>query len=554
MRERNLYLYLLCTLLFVLASCGTNNTRKRHLTERLFLERSRITITHPGVRPGQGTGSQGPMVLNEQVNYSEQPQLANINDNNPDESRLDTNKVYTLSQVTVTSRARFAPVREGQVNIDFIIHVPEAYLSDDFQLTITPELITPDSVVNLDDVVLRGKNFIELQKKDYERFQQYLDGIIDPSAYDSAFVNHRGVNRELGKRRQTELDSYYNKWALMQEYRDWRNTQQAKYDAYNVKHSEELRQKLIKHEQKYRPQFNRRLAMRADTTELGRKYRAERKKIIASSPVKRQITLDAIPVQYREFYFKNITPEDLGPLLPRDKDSIALANEYLLHDKIAANEARGSRQQEVFKYMVPAPYRPDAHYSTTIVPGKNYSYRYTRTYPVTAGMKNLKLTLGGNITAVDRSYYKIQYIDTLSYVISSMDELADGSLLGNPAFTADQRTEYMHALKLLRNREYQRALNILSDYDDYNTAVALTCLGYNGRAYNMLATLPQTANTHYLAAILCSRLKEMQAAVDHLMEACRLDPGKINRAQRDPEISKMIQDYNLQEHLNAIEN
>ncbi|NDV58336.1 hypothetical protein [Bacteroides sp. 519] len=552
MRERTYtYLYLIGILL-MLASCTNNSTRKRHLTEQLFLERSQITITHPGDRSGQGDGGRGAMVLNEQVNYSQEPLDASITDNHQDEARLDTNKVYALSQVTVTSRARFAPVREGLVNIDFIIHVPEAYLSDDFQLTITPNLLHNDSVVALEDVVLRGKNFIELQQQDYERYQKYLDGIIDPTAYDSAFVDRHGVNRELGRRRQTELGSYYNKWSLMQEYRDWRNTQQAKYDTYNVKHGEELRKKLIKHEQKYRALFNRRIAMRADTTELGRKYRSERKKIIESSPVKRQITLDAVPIQYREFYFKNITPEDLSPLLPRDKDSIALANEYLLHDKIAANEARGSRQQEVFKYMVPAPYRPDAHFSTTIIPGKNYSYRYTRTYPVTAGMKNLKLTLGGNITAVDRSYYKIQYVDTLSYVISSMDELADGSLLGNPEFTTDQRTEYMHALKLLRNREYQRALNILSDYDDYNTAVTLTCLGYNGRAYNMLATLPQTANTHYLAAILCSRLKEMQAAVDHLMEACRLDPGKINRAERDPEISKMIRDYNLREHLDKL--
>ncbi|NDV60577.1 hypothetical protein D0T85_21030 [Bacteroides sp. 519] len=536
----------------MLASCTNNSTRKRHLTERLFLERSQITITHPGDRPGQGDGGRGAMVLSEQVNYSQEPLDASTTDSHQDEARLDTNKVYALSQVTVTSRARFAPVREGLVNIDFIIHVPEAYLTDDFQLTITPNLLHNDSVVHLDDVVLRGKNFIELQQQDYERYQKYLDGIIDPTAYDSAFVDHRGVDRELGRRRQTELDSYYSKWSLMQEYRDWRNTEQAKYDEYNVKRAEDLRQKLIAHDIKYHNALNRRLATRQDTSELGYKYRKERKKLIESAPVKRQITLDAVPAKYREFYFKGISPEDLEPLLPKDKDSIALAGEYLLHEKIAANEVKGSRQQEVFKYMVPAPYRPDAHYSATITPGKNYSYRYTRTYPVTVGLKNLKLTLGGSITATDRSYYKIQPLDTLSYVIASMDELADGSLLGNPEFTADQRTEYMHALRLLRNREYQRALNILNEYDDYNTAVTLTCLGYDAKAYNLLATLPQTANTHYLAAILCYRLKEHQAAVDHLMEACRLDPGKINRAERDPEISKMIRDYNLREHLDKL--
>ncbi|NDV60583.1 hypothetical protein D0T85_21060 [Bacteroides sp. 519] len=520
--------------------------RKRHLTERLFLERSHISITHPGGRPGQ----QGPMVLAEQVNYS--TNQAGIEGTQEAEAALDTNKVYMLSQVTVTSRARFAPIREGQVNIDFIVHVPEAYLSDDFQLTLTPELMHGDSLVKLEDVVLRGTNFIELQKQDYERFEEYLNSIIDPSAYDSAFVDHRGVNRELGRRRQTELDQYYNKWTLMQEYRDWRNTQQAEYDAYNIKQAEVLRKKLIAHDMKYQALFARRLAMHADTLELGRKYRTERKRIVDTSSSRRQITLDGVPAKYREFYLKGITPEDLEPLLPQERDSLQIASSFLLHQKIAANEVRGSRQEEMFRYMVPAPYRPDAHYNAVIAPGKNYMYRYTRSYPVTAGLKNIRLTLGGNITATDRSYYKISRVDTLSYIISSMDELADGSLLGNPQFTTDQRTEYMHALKLLRNREYQRALSILNDYNDYNTAVALTCLGYDGKAYNTLAALPQNSNTHYLAAILCSRLKEMQAAVDHLMEACRLDPDKVNRAQRDPEISKMIRDYNLQEYLNGL--
>ncbi|NDV57353.1 hypothetical protein [Bacteroides sp. 519] len=550
MRENKL-LYILGILL-TLASCNTGSTHKRHLTERLFLERSHIAITHPSDQPGQANRQQGPMVLAEQVNYTTEPQLTNAEAAQEDEARLDTNKVYTLSQVTVTSRARFAPVREGQVTIDFVIRVPQAYLSDDFQVTLTPELLHNDSLVKLEDVVLRGKNFIELQKQDYERFEEYLSGIIDPSAYDSAFVDHRGVNRELGRRRQTELDQYYNKWALMQEYRDWRNTQQAEYDAYNIKQAEVLRRKLISHDMKYQTAFSRQLAMRADTSRLGHKYRSERKKLIDTAPGRRQITLNAVPAKYREFYRKGITPEDLEPLLPQERDSLQIAEGFVLHQKIAANEVKGSRQEEMFRYMVPSPYRMDAHYNAIITLDKDYMYRYTRSYPVTAGLKNLRLTLGGSITATDRSYYKVQRVDTLSYVISSMDELADGNLLGNPEFTVEQRTEYMHALKLLRNREYQRALNILNDYDDYNTAVALTCLGYDGKAYNTLAALPQTANTHYLAAILCCRLKEHQAAVDHLMEACRLDPSKINRAERDPEISKMIQESNLREYLDKL--
>lgn len=126
-----------------------------------------------------------------------------------------------------------------------------------------------------------------------------------------------------------------------------------------------------------------------------------------------------------------------------------------------------------------------------------------------------------------------------------MDELADGTLLANPELSAAQRSEYTHALQLLRGREYQRALSILNAYKDYNTALTLTCLGYDVQAYSLLSQLKKNANTHYLGAILCARLQKAPAAVDHLVEAIRLNPDKLYRADRDPEISKLIRDYRL---------
>ncbi|NDV60440.1 hypothetical protein [Bacteroides sp. 519] len=543
MSEKNLRYVYIVALLCLFAACNSNTDRKRHLTERLFLERKHISISHPGNKTSDNR------VLAEQVTFRNEflPEEKDITKN--EELGLDTNKIYTLSEVTVTSRARFAPVREGYINVDFLIHVPAGFLSDDFQIILVPELLYGDSVTQLNEVVLRGKNFIELQKQDYERYKNYLNSIVDPSAYDSVFVDHTGVNKELNRRRQNELGQYYQRWSLIQEYREWRNEEQARYDLYNIKQAENLRQKLRKHDSKYQVAFARQLATHQDTSALGIKYRMERKKIIDSSPVRKQITVEAVPARYREIYLKGINTEDLEPLLPQDADSLHIATEFVLHEKVAANEARGARQEEMFHYMVPTPYRPEAHYSATIVPEKDYTYRYTTTLPVVAGVKNLSLRLSGMVNATDRSHYKIAYTDKLTYVVSSIDELADGSLLGNNDFTTEQRREYTRALEQLRNRDYQGALFILNEYQDYNTALALACLGYDGRAYNLLGTLTQTANTHYLAAILCYRLKEKQAAVDHLLEACRLDPAKIDRAERDPEISKMIQDYNLKQVL-----
>ncbi|NDV58282.1 hypothetical protein [Bacteroides sp. 519] len=528
------YKYSFIFLLLLVSSCVSSDSKKRHLTERLFFEKSRIGITHPTVRRGDTLTT---VVLSEEVNkYNE---FSASRTQNHEDRRLDTNKVYALEQVIVTSRARFVSVHKEQVTLDFLIRVPAAYLSADYQLVLTPEVFHNDSVVKLEDVVLRGKNFIELQKQDYERFENYMDDIINPIAYDSVFVDHREVNRELKRRRRNKLNQYYSKWRLMQKYRDWRNAEQTKYDAYNVKRAEKLRKKLQEHDNKYSALFLRKLAARQDTSLLNRKYRNERKQIIDRTSVRKQITLETVPVRYRNFYLKSIASEDLGPLLPKEKDSVEIATAYMLHSQLESNKLKNARQQEVFRYMVPSPYRADAHYNAKIVPGKDYTYRYTCTYPVTAGLKVLKLTLTGTITATDRSYFKMQQVDTLNYIVSSTDELADGNLLTNPNFTDVQRSEYALALKQLANREYQQALNILNNYNDYNTAVALACLGYDGKAYNILAALPQNANTHYLAAILCSRMKEMQAAADHLREAFRLDPDKVDRAERDPEISKL---------------
>jgi hypothetical protein len=529
--------------------CSNTTGKKRHLTERLFLEKKRISITHPGDKPSQVTN-----VLSEQVTYRSEPLNEDSLTAEQEEAHLDTNKVYALEQVTVTSRARFAPVREGHVNIDFLIHIPGEFLSDDFQVLLTPQLTLGDSLTSLDAVVLRGNNFIELQKQDYERYENYLASIVDPSSYGSVFVDHGSVNRELSKRRKTELDQYYQQWSLMEDYREWRNKEQTKYDEFNVKNGEKLRQKLMKHDNKYKPAFARQLAIRQDTSLLGKKYRAERKKIIDSSPIRKQITLEAVPSRYREIYLRGIGPEDLAPLLPQEEDSMSIAQGFMLHEKIAANEMKGTRQQEVFQYMVPSPYLPDAHYNAVITPERNYVYRYTKSISVIPGVKNLSLTLTGNITATDRSLYKIPKMEKLTYVISTMDELADGSLLANDKFTDDQRDDYVLALQCLRNREYQRALSILNDFKDYNTALALTCLGYDKQAYSLLVQLPKNSNTNYLGAIVCSRLKDIQAAVDHLMEACTMDPTKIERAQRDPEMAKLINDHKLQQYLDELNN
>lgn len=112
------------------------------------------------------------------------------------------------------------------------------------------------------------------------------------------------------------------------------------------------------------------------------------------------------------------------------------------------------------------------------------------------------------------------------------------------------RPDYGKALDLLQDRKYWDALEILSNYPDYNTALCLICMGYNAKALELLESLPQTSNTEYLLAILSIRSHNDDQAVKHLLKACELDPSKVYRAPLDPEIAGLVRKYDLQKQLN----
>lgn len=115
-----------------------------------------------------------------------------------------------------------------------------------------------------------------------------------------------------------------------------------------------------------------------------------------------------------------------------------------------------------------------------------------------------------------------------------------------------ERPNYEKGLKLLQDREYWKALEILSDYPDYNTALCLVCMGYNAKAKEVLDNLPETGNNEYLRTILSIRAGKDDDAINHLMKACELDPSKVYRSPLDPEVSGLIRKYNLEKRINGL--
>lgn len=108
-------------------------------------------------------------------------------------------------------------------------------------------------------------------------------------------------------------------------------------------------------------------------------------------------------------------------------------------------------------------------------------------------------------------------------------------------------TLYMRGVKALKDRDYRTAVTLLRPYNDFNTAVAYCAMGYNASAMEVLSSLETGDKEEYMMALLCSRNSDDASAVQHYLNACRLNPAFVHRGNLDPEISGLIEKYNLNE-------
>lgn len=192
----------------------------------------------------------------------------------------------------------------------------------------------------------------------------------------------------------------------------------------------------------------------------------------------------------------------------------------------------------------------DARLDTIIPSEGNFDYYYTQEVPAD-NSKRIGLFLEGQVATLDKSVYTIPLSDTISYYVSSMSQLIDFAprINVNAEGGKDVDKRYKKAVELLQDRKYEKALAILKEYGDYNTAVAYVGLGRDELAYGILQNEPITGDTEYLLAILCSRLGKEEDAIGHFLHACKLDETKLLRGELDPEISRLIKTYDLKKDI-----
>lgn len=713
------------------------------MTRRLFMQTKRANVELPEYAQSNDQGINA-MSLNETVTFAHQDNRSELLEKEDSLKRSNSvNDMQYLHEVTVTAKSKqlFSPERNGRINIDFVVRVPKEMIQDNYRLILEPTLLYNDSVVFLDQLVLKGEHFIDKQKKDSLLYGNYIHSIVPRSDYDSVYLDREGIRRDLRKRQEFYFDLYRTQWRKLSAWLNYRKMVEERYMRYNTQKDGNREELLHAYNRQEKESALRSYALGKDTIGFARRYQHQYKnrvKLFAIYKLRRELTTDNVPKKYREFFLNNMKLTDIMNRSTSEKDSIDIARDRYLYRQIVRNEAKDKNKEKVYDWLVHFPKEEGYIRLDTVIAtgGNDFLYFYRQEYPVAAGLKQLRVTMNGKVVAVDRSSYIMPPADTLSYIISSMVQLVDTSLIvrktkvyrnisdrfavylkyepNQSKFNIeykDNRSEidrlmahyvkytdeiglhvdsvevtattsldgswdsnmtlsqnrsedfkeyletyhrdkftpgmidakfggedwntmiqllkgrkdiinkdsilsilgravdpddtemqirlryrkdykiiqdsiypqlrkvdlvfnlsrpemevvdsihsqmkdgYAEGLRLLRERDYLGALELLRDYPDYNTALCLVCLGYNGKAYDILHSLKNEAsngNTEYLLAIVCSSMGKEEEAVEHLFRALQLDPNKVYRTEIDAEIVNLVRNHNLQKKIQQV--
>ncbi|MCE8626447.1 hypothetical protein K0F10_18040 [Bacteroides fragilis] len=527
---------------------------------RLFMQASGATVELPGT-----SSADGAFTVSETVGFRDSVVVDN-SVSAVDSVEEDIWKSIDLDRIDIVAQRKSIErvmERNGEVTLMFYVKAPKALLDSCWKLTIHPELIEKDSSVLLSPVILRGKEFIRMQENQYKAYDDFLRGIIPESKYDSAFVDREGIRKDIFARQRLFWKVYEAERRRRLAYLKWKTLMDKRHGWISTK-VEGNRNSLKQHMQRdVLERSVEKFIAGYDTVGIRASYQKKYDRRTGFWPayrLPRAMTVKDVPSRFQELWLSGGRLEDIRNYSFTRQDSVEIASHRYFRRAIAENEYNRDHQDLIRDRIIRFPYADSAMVNQTANPSEDFSYLYTYRIPVCEGMKKLHITLRGNVLATDHSVWSLLPADTLTFVIASVADLADVSLARRFDIAGDsvnhitpEREEYAQGLEALSNREYQKALGILEKYPDYNTAVALTCLGYHAKSEELLKQLPQTAAVEYLRAIVNARLEDYQTAAELLLEACRKDDKYVYRTEMDSDIVALLPRFmGLKEELERI--
>ena len=480
----------------------------------------------------------------------------------PVDTLADGERVMSLQieQVTVVSRMRSIPERNGRVTIDFIVTLPKQLLGRSRSVVITPVLHKPDESVPLEDLVIRGGRFSLLQERDYWQYETYVDR-FRPDTVGREMAFNRFVKFPYPK--DARLDSLVeSRNAVIYYY-----SQEVKTDetskkmlvtlqgqvlavddgAYRLPPSDTLSYivssmlSFVDTMPRYRIKVIDKYVTVSDRNYI--QFFVGDTRVVDTLGDNRQ-QLDKITnlmrqiVEQEEFWVDTITLTAAS----------SPEGGYTFNDRLSQGRAQTLKQ-----YLV-------KHYGRRIDTMLTVKW-IAEDWPELAqrirtdkSIENHEaiLVLIASEKNPDRREQAIRqqfpedyaYIRSMIYpqlrAVNFRYNLRRKGMIKDTIHTTELDTTYMRGVELLQKRKYARALYILNDYNDRNTVVAHLSMDHNERALELLSTMPKDAVTEYLKAITCSRLGRKAEGREHFLEACRLDERMEYRGNLDPEISDLL--------------
>ena len=480
----------------------------------------------------------------------------------PVDTLADGERVMALQieQVTVTSRMRSIPERNGRVVLDFIVTLPKQLLGKSRSIVITPILHKPDESIPLEDLVIRGGRFSLLQERDYWQYETYVERFRPDTVGREAAFN-RFVKFPYPE--DARLDSliegrstvtcYYSQAIKTDETsKKMLVTLQGQVlavddSAYSLPPSDTLSYvvssmlSFVDTMPRYRIKVIDKFVTVEDRnyiqffvgdTRVVDTLGDNRRQLDKITDLMRQI------VEQQEFYVDTITLTAAS----------SPEGDYRFNDRLSQGRAEALKRYLVRRYG-----RSIDTMLTVRWVAEDWT-ELTNRIRTDREIVNREAIL--ELIAAEKNpdrreqIIRLRFPQEYAYVrsviypqlraVNFRYSLRRKGMVKDTIHTTELDTAYTRGVELLRKRKYAKALYVLNDYNDRNTVVAHLSLGHDERAMELLATMPKDAVTEYLRAIACSRLGRKEEGLRHFLEACRLDGRMEYRGNLDPEIAELL--------------
>ena len=115
-----------------------------------------------------------------------------------------------IDAAVVTARFRNVAERNGRVDIEFQVIVPESMQDSKWQLRFHPQMYIMEDTLYLDSVIITGADYRKAQLKGYQQYEKVLAGIVtNPDEFVNWYLLELFIERNMPELYAFKTDSTY---------------------------------------------------------------------------------------------------------------------------------------------------------------------------------------------------------------------------------------------------------------------------------------------------------------------------------------------------------